>query len=251
MMQTALASMHRLDPLRTPKEGHMKRKASSIRKGLGARLTRRVSPLLALAPALVAVGLLAPSAQAEPSDVMSCVTDLQSTDPPSLDGMIDAIPVERGCYPTLSEAISVATDGNAIVPPDTPPSEITDEMVNPPTASSLDPTASSSTKTVIGIDYSASGYSGTARVWSNTQGCSATWGVNVWYVGDGWNDIISSAHTYGGCDRWKHFENKNYNPYYNPGAMITCEPTNNPCSVMGAMNNQTSSEKFRNHNWGG
>jgi hypothetical protein len=50
----------------------------------------------------------------------------------------------------------------------------------------------------------------------------------------GWNDRVSSSHSYGGCSLNDHFHDANFG-----GSGIICT-----CSTMGTMNNQTSSETW-------
>jgi hypothetical protein len=149
--------------------------------------------------------------------------------------MIPVVPVSLGCYPTISQAISVATDGSVSLPSDIQPSQITDAMLQP---SSPDSTGS----VVIGIDYNLSEWSGDSKVWSAGDPCTDTRSFGLAYIGDAWNDRPSSAHTYGGCDRWHHFEDRDYN-----GAQLVCKGPNSdePCKHMGVLNDQTSSEKFK------
>jgi hypothetical protein len=89
--------------------------------------------------------------------------------------------------------------------------------------------------TTISIDYDSSGFSGTSLTWtvSNTAGCNG-FTYSAASMPTGWNDRVSSSHSYGGCADNKHFHDSNFG-----GSGIICT-----CSTMGTMNDQTSSERW-------
>ena len=95
------------------------------------------------------------------------------------------------------------------------------------------------TTTIVGIDYSGSLYAGTTLNWTttNSQGCTGGASYGSPGMPSGWNDVVSSAKGYQGCNNNPHWESTNYG-----GASITCMPN---CSTMGAIDNKTSSVKWK------
>lgn len=93
--------------------------------------------------------------------------------------------------------------------------------------------------TIVGIDYSGSLYSGTTLNWTttNSQGCTGGSSFVSPSMPSGWNDVVSSAKGYQGCNNNPHWESTYYG-----GASITCMPN---CSTMGAIDNKTSSVKWK------
>jgi hypothetical protein len=93
--------------------------------------------------------------------------------------------------------------------------------------------ATSSTR--ISIDYDASGFTGTTLSWTvaNSAGCNG-FNYSAASMPSGWNDRVSSSHSYNGCAHNDHYHDTNF-----LGAGIVCT-----CSTMGTMNNQTSSETW-------
>lgn len=90
---------------------------------------------------------------------------------------------------------------------------------------------------IIGVDYKDSGYRGRELWWTTNHrdGCHPE--MKYFYANrmpSGWNDKVSSAIGYTGCDRFVHFENVGRS-----GAIQICS-----CSSMGAMNDETSSVYF-------
>ncbi len=163
---------------------------------------------------------------ADPADFQNskperhCVVQIEPLQP----GQQASEMLEPVCFDSFSEAIDAATQGAVRLPPTTKPNEFTAEMLAP------------ASTTVIGIDYSSSNYSGTSLVWtaSNTVGCTTGLTYAAPTMPSGWNDVVSSARTYGGCNRSPHYEHTYYS-----GAVLTC-----PCATMGVMDNATSSEKW-------
>lgn len=94
--------------------------------------------------------------------------------------------------------------------------------------------AASSTR--ISIDYDGSGFTGSTLTWtvSDTLGCNDGSSYSAASMPSGWNDRVSSSHSYNGCANNFHYHDTNF-----LGAGITCT-----CSSMGTMNNQTSSERW-------
>lgn len=135
-----------------------------------------------------------------------------------------SVMLEPACFDSFSEAIYAATKGAVRLAPTTKPSELTPQML-----------ALAST-TVIGIDYSSPNYQGSSLVWvvNNTVGCNTGYSYVSPTMPSGWNDVVSSARTYGGCINNPHYEHTYYG-----GAVLNCT-----CATMGVMDNATSSEKW-------
>lgn len=95
--------------------------------------------------------------------------------------------------------------------------------------------ATAATSTRISIDYDSSGFTGTTLTWSvdNSSGCNG-FTYSAASMPSGWNDRVSSSHSYGGCANNEHYHDTNFS-----GAGIDCT-----CSTMGTMSNQTSSERW-------
>ncbi|MGH2448816.1 MAG: hypothetical protein ACRDFS_09490, partial [Chloroflexota bacterium] len=137
-----------------------------------------------------------------------------------------ASPTGYGCFQTFPEAIHAATGGAVSLPPNTAPAQLTQAMLDVP-----------STSTVIGEDYMDSGFGGQNLTWyesSDINGCTDGSYYTAASMPSGWNDDVSSARSFGGCATYNHFENVNFG-----GSRLTCT-----YSSMGAMNDQTSSEKW-------
>lgn len=126
------------------------------------------------------------------------------------------------CFDTFSEAVSAATDGKVELPPDATGAGLTPEMLLG--------------TTVIGIDYQDSNYQNDAYIWSTDHlpGCSDGTGYGIDTMPSGWDNKVSSAISYQGCNTWIHYQDQ-----YHGGAQITCT-----CASMGAMNDRTSSEEW-------
>jgi hypothetical protein len=89
--------------------------------------------------------------------------------------------------------------------------------------------------TRISIDYDSSGFTGSTLTWTvaNSFGCVGG-SYQAGSMPSGWNDRVSSAHSYGGCSVNAHYHDANF-----LGSGINCT-----CSTMGTMSNQTSSETW-------
>jgi hypothetical protein len=136
---------------------------------------------------------------------------------------------EPACFDNFSDAIFAATGGAVRLPLSIEPGEVTEDMLVPP-----EPRSS----TVIGIDYSESGFSGSTLTWttSNPDGCSDGTIYMQPSMPSVWAKEVSSARSYQGCARYYHYDYANYG-----GSALDCGYS---CSTMGAMDNQTESEKW-------
>jgi hypothetical protein len=139
---------------------------------------------------------------ASPARATVCNYYLQPTGPPSLTGNIDVIGVPRGCFATDQQATSAAAPSGDVL---------------------------------IGRDWAASHYEGDELKWYADQECSSSVSYSDAYIGDGWNDRVSSADTNGHCNQFLHFKDRDFGL---PG--VTCT-----CYEMGNLNNETSSEKWK------
>lgn len=154
---------------------------------------------------------------------------------PLAKGQLASKPTELGCFDTFAEAIFVATGGAVKLNNDVLPSEVTEEMLNG--ARLRAPRAAGP---VIGVDYNGIDFTGSTLTWraNNDNGCYAGIGFAASSMPSGWNDVVSSARSYSGCNQYIHYEDTNYG-----GTSITCNQGEN-CREMGYMDNKTSSEKW-------
>ncbi len=150
-----------------------------------------------------------------------CVVQIEPLQP----GQTESETSEPVCFGTFSKALSFATGGAIRLPVSTQPSEVTEEMLAP-----------AQSNTVIGIDYSGSNFSDSTLVsiTSNPNGCSDGSIYVLSSMPSGWANVISSARSYQGCARFYHYTNYG-------GSVINCGYS---CATMGAMDNQTESEKW-------
>lgn len=144
------------------------------------------------------------------------------------------------CFGTFAEALGAVTGAPAGIDPNIKPADVTDEMLSSlaqQAQASAPATAAPTVTTVLSIEYSGSGYSGSTFTWytNNSVGCSTGYSYSAATAPSGWNDRISSSRGYGGCAAIYHFEHSYYG-----GAVLRC----NACSSYGAMDNRTSSWQF-------
>lgn len=138
-------------------------------------------------------------------------------------------PADPRCFQTFSEAIFAATGGAVSVSPNAKPGDLNEQAM----PSDLQPAASY----VIGIEYQHANYGGSSIVYRNAHTCNG-YQHSVAFVGSGWNDRISSARAYSGCNHSVHYEHSNFG-----GALRDC---GGACSYIGdAMNDKTSSIRWR------
>jgi len=132
-----------------------------------------------------------------------------------------------GCFATFAEAIAAATGGEVQLPANVGPAEVTAEMLAP-----------AQNNIVIGIDYVNSNFQGNTLVWETayTPGCSDGTTFGAPNMPSGWNDVVSSARSYAGCNHYYHYEHTWWT-----GAVRDCGGS---CATMGVMDNATSSERW-------
>jgi len=154
-----------------------------------------------------------------------CVVQIEPLQP----GQTASKVSEPTCFDNFSDAIFAATGGAVRLPPSIEPGEVTEDMLEP---------AGPRSSTVIGIDYSGTSFSGSTLTWttSNPNGCSDGTIYMQPSMPSGWANVVSSARSYQGCARYYHYEDTYYG-----GSVLDCGYS---CSSMGAMDNQTESEKW-------
>ena len=140
--------------------------------------------------------------------------------------VIEATPVEIGCYPTYAEALSAGSGGAIAVDAATTPSSLTDDELS---ASLLEEVTGS---VVIGTEWIETGYASTSKSYFASVTCSSLVSWEVGYVTDQWNDRFESGKGFGGCDRNRKFADSQFG-----GASILCTPN---CSTYGSLNNLVS-----------
>lgn len=132
------------------------------------------------------------------------------------------------CFSTFSASIAAATNGHTHLPASVKPQNLTQAMLNAYSARNTPQTSY-----VLSVEYWDWHYQGSAWAISGSWPCSQVGGYGMSYVGNTWNDQISSAAGYSDCNHVLHWENSNY-----WGANLDCTPN---CYTMGVMNDATSS----------
>jgi hypothetical protein len=135
-----------------------------------------------------------------------------------------------GCFDTLSAAVEAGSGGSTRLPDSTVPSELNDALISESTTSRI------SGDTLIGTEWTGSGYSQGSRDYMADNACQGvTW--EVAYVGDNWNDDFESGKGFGGCDTNKKFGHVDFG-----GTVVTCSPN---CGDYGILRNQVSSLRWK------
>lgn len=132
------------------------------------------------------------------------------------------------CFDTFSDALFAATDGRVRLPPSVTAETLDDAMLR-----GGDEHADLATY-VIGIEYQHAWFQGATLTITSSVSC---YGYNHWFPYSsfpaGWNDIISSARAFSGCNHSYHYEHDF------SGAVVDCGTA---CGYIGdAMNDRTSS----------
>ncbi len=137
------------------------------------------------------------------------------------------------CFNTFQEALSYATDGRVQVSADFKPTDLTDAILSQGLNQFGPDTVTGST--VIGIDWTGTNYSGSPLISNvdNPDGCSQGSWYHLNSMPSGWDNVISSAKAYQGCNHSYHYENIDLG-----GSILDCGTA---CGSMGAMDNATSS----------
>jgi hypothetical protein len=102
----------------------------------------------------------------------------------------------------------------------------------------------SSTSTVVSIDYVDANFQGPTLTWiaNGLFSCSGFPDFTENSMPAGWNDVISSYQDFANCNINVHYENVNLNAPHDNGNLVNCGPS---CAYVGdAMNDKTSSEQW-------
>ncbi|ATB39493.1 hypothetical protein CYFUS_004937 [Cystobacter fuscus] len=151
--------------------------------------------------------------------VMEAVAFKPEEAPPS-----DLPPAKQDCFASFAEAIAFATNGAVQLPPTVTPDQLTPELLE---------TDATPTQNVIAVEYQHSNYGGASLIFYNASTCAQS-NMFVSSMPSGWNDIISSALAFAGCNNSYHYEHVNY-----LGSVVNCGTA---CPYIGdAMNDRTSS----------
>jgi len=144
------------------------------------------------------------------------------------------------CFRTFAEAISAATHGRVKLARSVQPKDVTQEMLD----QGLERARRGPTPlqgTVIGIEYRDTRFGGNS--WTveagDARGCRDGLSYGYTSLPSNWDDVISSARVFGGCNVAIHFQNRNYNQN-SDGSRVDCT-----CPTMGIMNDRTSSINWR------
>lgn len=143
------------------------------------------------------------------------------------------VPLRYESFGNLADAVSAATGGTVRLGPEIRARDLTDEMLRRARAGGLTALASD---TLISIDSDREFFTGSALLWSvpNSVGCTTGLSYSASFMPGGWNDRVSSAQSFAGCNQNPHYQNIFFGGFSYP-----C-----PCGSMGFMNNQTSSERW-------
>jgi len=143
--------------------------------------------------------------------------------------------IKSECFSTFADSMLAATNGRVRLNHSALPKSVTEEMLN----SGMD-TGSLFSQVVIGIDWDSSGFKRSSYTWvvSGETGCTSTTQFSISSMPMGWDNRVSSARGYSGCNYYYHYQNTSFG-----GASIVCNTSG--CSAMGSLDNATSSERWR------
>ena len=189
-----------------------------------ARLTKAAASAAAAAVMIIA----APGASAAADTESHCAVGVA----PIVSGQPSPAPVIN-CFSTFAESIEFATAGRVQL-------GAADAQVS---AADLAEAGAVTTEQslmagpLLGVEYDGANFSAGSLALYGTSG-SGCYGVTYGFAGmpAGWNDRVSSARAYSGCDSW-HYSNGGYG-----GDVRVCATV---CTGFGAMTNRTSSIVFR------
>ena len=143
-------------------------------------------------------------------------------------------PAPAACFETFAEAAAFATRGRVVLPADARPDDIQPALLS---------SAGLTGAYVIGIEYENKAFGGRSITFTSDVTCAVTdfylprmpvVSQPFWPWPLDWNDRISSAQAFSGCNHSYHFEDVNFG-----GAMTDC---GSGCSYIGdALNDRTSS----------
>lgn len=140
--------------------------------------------------------------------------------------------IKKECFANFADSIYAATNGRVQLDRSIQPDEVTNEALN-----SNNGVNSSSSQVVIGIDWDSTNFAGSSYTWVvSGSGCSSSTQYSVSSMPSGWDNRVSSARGYSGCNYFYHYQNTNFG-----GSSVVC---NTECATMGSLDNATSSEKW-------
>jgi len=140
--------------------------------------------------------------------------------------------IKSECFDNFADSIYAATNGRVQLNSSTQPETVTNEALN-----SSNGVSSPSSQVVIGIDWDGTNFAGSSYTWAvSGSGCSSSTQYSVSSMPSGWDNRVSSARGYSGCNYFYHFQDTNYG-----GSSVVC---NTECATMGSLDNATSSEKW-------
>lgn len=140
--------------------------------------------------------------------------------------------IKKECFANFADSIYAATNGRVQLDRSIQPDEVTNEALN-----SNNGVNSSSSQVVIGIDWDSTNFAGSSYTWVvSGSGCSSSTQYSVSSMPSGWDNRVSSARGYSGCNYFYHYQNTNFG-----GSSLVC---NTECATMGSLDNATSSEKW-------
>lgn len=140
--------------------------------------------------------------------------------------------IKKECFANFADSIYAATNGRVQLDRSIQPDEVTNEALN-----SNNGVNSSSSQVVIGIDWDSTNFAGSSYTWVvSGSGCSSSTQYSVSSMPSGWDNRVSSARGYSGCNYFYHYQKTNFG-----GSSLVC---NTECATMGSLDNATSSEKW-------
>ena len=140
--------------------------------------------------------------------------------------------IKSECFDNFADSISAATNGRVLLNHSARPNDVTNELLN-----SNSGLSSLSSQVVIGIDWDDTNFGGSSNTWAvSGSGCSSSVKYSASTMPSGWDNRVSSARGYSGCNYYYHYQNTNFG-----GSSVVC---NTECSSMGSLDNATSSEKW-------
>ncbi len=141
--------------------------------------------------------------------------------------------IEAACFNSFSESIKAATKGRVNLDPSIRPGDLTDDVLN-----NVGSKSTLADQIVIGIDWDYTNYGASSYTWVVTgSACTDTTFFDAPTMPSGWDNRVSSSKAYSTCNYFYHYQNSNFG-----GTSIVC---NMNCPGMGALDNSTSSEKWR------
>jgi hypothetical protein len=166
----------------------------------------------------------------------NCVVNLD----PVLPGEASSHVTVVGCYATFAEAVSAGTGGTVQLPASAAPSTLTPRRLAAKLrhrrgAFSDKDCTPNCTGTIIGIDYHDANWLGSILMYTTNNSAGCTGGANYYWssLPAGWDNVISSARSYTGCEYFHHWVNTGFS-----GGQIICDWT---LANFGALNDTTSS----------